>query len=336
MGELVRVSDLTVAFHTQQGILRAVDQVSLTIAEGEVFAVVGESGCGKSTLAFGLLNMIPEPGYIESGSIVYSGRDIVKYSEKEMRNIRGREIAMVFQASMNSFNPVLRFRNQVNHIFEAHPGVWPNVSEGMDYFRHLLELVRLRPDSVLTAYPHELSGGMKQRMAIATSLLMKPKLLLLDEPTTALDVLNQRLVLEILRNLHDELNLTIVFVTHDLGVVADIADRVCVMYGGKVAEIGSLEQVFYNRVRHPYVTALLEAAPSPFDRDMRAKAIPGSVPNLVDLLPGCRFASRCPLVEPKCRSEEPVLRRYTDNHEISCHVMDRELSVFVSGGNEWE
>ena len=321
---LVEAKNVTIAFRTPQGILRAVDKVTLEIQEGEVFSLVGESGCGKSTLAFAMLNMIPEPGYVESGEIVFNDENILKVSRERMRRLRGQDIAMVFQASMNSFNPVLKFQRQIDHIFEAHPDVWSTRSEGQAYMVEMLRLVRLQPEFVLKAFPHELSGGMKQRMAIAISLLLKPRLLVLDEPTTALDVLNQRLVLDILRDLHRELNLTVLFVTHDLGVVADIADRVGVMYAGKMAEIGTTDHIFYSAHRHPYVTALLQAAPSPFHLQAKPKSIPGTVPNLIGAPVGCRFASRCSIAEARCRDVEPELVQFPAGHSISCHVVNRD------------
>lgn len=320
------IRNLTVGFPTPKGLLKAVDDVNLSITQGEVLALVGESGCGKSTLAFALMDMVPEPGFIVSGEVILNGQNFLEFSSETKRQMRGKDIAMVFQASMNSFNPVLQFYKQVEHIFAAHPEVWPNHAEGIRYFRNLLKLVRLDPDFVLSAYPHELSGGMKQRMAIAVSLLMKPKLLLLDEPTTALDVLNQRLVLDILRQLHKELNVTVVFVTHDLGVVADIADRVGVMYAGRLVDFGTIDQVFYDERRHPYVSALLRAAPSPFGSEVRPSSIPGTVPDLLELPPGCRFASRCPLVREVCHGSEPSLEVGGDGHMVSCHVMSTAIS----------
>lgn len=326
MGTLVDIRNATIAFRTPRGVLRAVDNVSLQVREGEVFSLVGESGCGKSTLAFALQNLIPAPGYFESGEIVFSGEDICKFKEERLRRLRGKDIAMVFQASMNSFNPVLRFQRQIDHVLEAHLDVWTDRAEAQSYMKELMKLVRL-PDGVLRAYPHELSGGMKQRMAIAVSLLLKPRLLVLDEPTTALDVLNQRLVLDILRNLHRELNLTVVFVTHDLGVVADIADRVGVMYAGKLVDVGELDQIFYDQRRHPYVSALLGAAPSPFQVGERPRSIPGTVPDLTRPIAGCRFAPRCPVAQAICREVEPVLEGDSSGHEVSCHMMGLQSAV---------
>ncbi|MCL6442412.1 MAG: ABC transporter ATP-binding protein [Alicyclobacillus sp.] len=327
MSVCIEARNVTVAFPTPRGIVRAVDNVSVTINEGDVFALVGESGCGKSTLAFAIMNLVPQPGYVESGEIHFNGKNLLRLQAEELRRIRGQDVAMVFQASMNSFNPVLRIRQQIDHILEAHPDVWPSRADGVSYFKQLLQMVRLQPDVVLNAFPHELSGGMKQRMAIAVSLLLKPKLLLLDEPTTALDVLNQRLVLDILRDLHAQLNITVLFVTHDLGVVAEVADKVGVMYAGKMVDIGTVDEVFYDEYRHPYVTALINAAPSPFRLDTKPTAIAGSVPNLIDLPAGCRFASRCPVKQPICLQEEPQLVKNASGHAVSCHVITSMSAV---------
>lgn len=323
MASLLEVENLTVAFRTRGGLLRAVERVNMTVNEGDVFAIVGESGCGKSTLAYSLLRLIPDPGFIETGRIQFDGIDLAKISESQLRQIRAQQVSMVFQASMNSFNPVLTIRRQLSHVLEAHPKVWVDKRAGLSYMEELLNLVHLEPRRVLDSYPHQLSGGMKQRVAIAMGLVLRPKLLILDEPTTALDVLNQRLVLDILKKLHEQLQLTVIFVTHDLAIVADVANRVGVMYAGRMAEIGTLDQVFYSPMRHPYVQGLLRAAPSAFST-VRAQSIPGAVPNLLQLHPGCRFAPRCPLVEPSCREREPEIEEVEENHWIRCDIIRQE------------
>lgn len=322
MDSVIQLSNVSIAFRTRRGILRAVDRVSLDVRRGDIFALVGESGCGKSTLAFSLMNLVPEPGYVEGGSILIEGTDILGLNDRGMRAFRAQRVSMVFQASMNSFNPVLRFHKQIEHILEAHPRSWASHKLAFDYLDEMLMMVHLDPKRVLRSYPHELSGGMKQRMALAISLLLKPSILVLDEPTTALDVLNQRLVLNILRHLHARLGLTVIFVTHDLGVVAEVASRVGVMYAGRLVDVGTLDHVFYDKRRHPYVTALLNAAPSPFDTSVRPRSIPGSVPDLLEPLVGCRFAPRCPLVQEVCRHSEPELIEDAAGHLVSCHPMN--------------
>lgn len=317
---LLHIEALTVGFRTRRGMLRAVEDVSLEIFEGDVVGLVGESGCGKSTLAMAMLGLVPEPGHIESGHIWFGSLDLGHARSSDWRHVRAEKISMVFQASMNSFNPVLPIRTQVDHILEAHPGVWPTVQAGHARMAELLELVHLDPRRVLDAFPHQLSGGMKQRVAIAMSLLLNPGILVLDEPTTALDVINQRLVLDILKDLHRRLKLTVVFVTHDLAIVADLATKIGVMYAGQLVEYGSVEQVFYATRRHPYVLGLIHAAPSAFARE-RPQAIPGSVPDLVTLGEGCRFVDRCPMREASCETGSPALVLEAEGHWIRCPIV---------------
>ncbi len=329
MSLLLQIQGLTVAFRTRRGILRAVDDVDLEVNDGDVLGLVGESGCGKSTLAFALLGLVPEPGTVEGGRIEFQGRDLARLSEADWRRVRAEQISMVFQASMNSFNPVITIAAQVRHVLSAHPGVWRDEQAGWAHMEELLRLVRLDPRSVLAAYPHQLSGGMKQRVSIALSLLLKPQLLVLDEPTTALDVLNQRLVLEIIKRLHAELQITVIFVTHDLAIIAEIANRIGVMYAGQMVESGSLDQVFYAPHRHPYVLGLIRAAPSAFS-DQRAEPIAGSVPDLTALPLGCRFADRCPMATDGCRAEEPAVVQEASDHWVRCPV------VFERGDLRWQ
>ena len=313
----VSVENLSVEFPTARGIVRAVERVDVEVRDGEILALVGESGCGKSTLAFALMRLIPPPGRIAGGRMVVNGTEITKLSGRDLRRFRAEQIAMVFQASMDSFNPVVTFLQQLNHVLESHPDVWPSVREAYAYFRELLALVHL-PAEVLRAYPHELSGGMKQRMAIAFALALKPQVLVLDEPTTALDVVSQHLVLEILRDLHRKQEVTIVFVTHDLSIVAEIATHVAVMYAGTLVEWGDVDSVFYAAERHPYVSGLLASVPSVTKSRSEVKGIPGTVPDLLDEQPGCRFANRCPIVVPHCRVEEPPMRQAGPQLRIRC------------------
>jgi oligopeptide/dipeptide ABC transporter ATP-binding protein len=313
---LLEVEELTVSF----GGVCAVDNVSLSIDRGDVYAIVGESGCGKSTLAYSLLNLVPPPGRISGGMVRFEGRALTRLSDSELRRIRGRHISIVFQAAMSGFNPVLTIGRQVRHLLEAHDGTFESGDEGMEYFSRLLRLVRLDPERVLNTYESRLSGGMKQRVAIAFALVLRPEVLVLDEPTTALDVLSQRLVIDIIRDLHDELGTTVVFVTHDLSVVAELADRLAVMYAGRLVEVGSVEQVFFDRRRHPYVEALLSAVPSIIADSSQVRAIPGQVPDLAALPPGCRFEPRCMKAIGRCSIDEPVLIMDESRHAIACHV----------------
>jgi peptide/nickel transport system ATP-binding protein len=317
----LEVQDLTVSF----GKVRAVEGVSLSIEPGKVYGLVGESGCGKSTLAYSLLGLVPPPGRIASGAVRFRGNDLARMSYKELRRLRAVHIAVVFQAAMSAFNPVITIGAQVEHILDAHPDVYPTREEGRQHFEELLRLVRLRPEQVWSAFESRLSGGMKQRVAIAIALLLRPEVLVLDEPTTALDVLSQRLVIDIIRDLHERLNTTVIFVTHDLAVVAELADRVAVMYAGRLVESGSVDEIFFDDRRHPYVKALISAMPSVVADPSSLRSIPGQVPDLSDLPPGCRFAPRCGLVQPICREVEPKLLVNAVGHAVSCHVVNEGL-----------
>jgi peptide/nickel transport system ATP-binding protein len=317
---LLEVQDLTVSF----GQVHAVQDVSLSIDQGKVYGLVGESGCGKSTLAYSLLGLVSPPGRITSGAIRFRGQDLAQMSYSELRRLRAEHIAVVFQAAMSAFNPVITIGAQVEYLLDAHPDVHSSRQEGRKYFEELLRLVRLRPEQVWRTYESRLSGGMKQRIAIASALLLKPEVLVLDEPTTALDVLSQRLVIDIVRDLHDTLGTTVVFVTHDLAVVAELAERVAVMYAGRLVESGTVEEVFFDERRHPYVKALISAMPSVAADPSSLRSIPGQVPDLNALPPGCRFAPRCGLAQEVCRQVEPELRVNAAGHAVSCHVVNNE------------
>jgi len=327
---LLEVRDLTVAFGDGNRAIRAVEGVSLTVQAGEIHALVGESGCGKSTLAYALLDVIPPPGRVIHGDVRFRGRSYGQMGKTELRTLRAAGVAMVFQAAMNSFNPVVTIGHQVEHTLEAHPRVFPSVAAGRAYFEELLQRLRLPPERIWNAFESQLSGGMKQRAAIALALLLKPAVLVLDEPTTALDVLNQRLVIDILKELHASLGVTIVFVTHDLAVVAELAQSVAVMYAGRMVEAGRVDDIFGRGRRHPYVAALLEAIPSLLDDGLQVHPIPGQVPDLAHLPTGCRFAPRCPLARQICREVEPIGQSDAWGHEVACHVVNEEL--LPSGG----
>jgi peptide/nickel transport system ATP-binding protein len=324
---LLEVRDLTVSF----GNVRAVEGVSLTIDPGQVYGLVGESGCGKSTLAYSLLGLVPPPGRIAAGAVRFRGRDLALMNYRELRRLRAQHISVVFQAAMSGFNPVISIGAQVEHILEAHPDVYPSHQEGRQYFEELLKLVRLRPEQVWRTYESRLSGGMKQRIAIAFALLLKPEVLVLDEPTTALDVLSQRLVIDIIRDLHGTLGTTVVFVTHDLAVVAELAERVAVMYAGRLVESGTVEEIFFDERRHPYVQALISAMPSVAADPSTLRSIPGQVPDLNALPPGCRFAPRCALAQPVCREVEPELLASGSGHAVACHVVNSGLGGVAAG-----
>jgi peptide/nickel transport system ATP-binding protein len=327
---LLEITDLTVAF----GPVHAVEGVSLNIEQGKVYGLVGESGCGKSTLAYSLLGMVQAPGRVAGGAVRFRGKDLTRMSYRELRRLRAQHIAVVFQAAMSGFNPVISISDQVEHVLEAHPDVYPDRAEGRQRFAELLQLVRLRPEQVLRAYESRLSGGMKQRVAIAIALLLRPEVLVLDEPTTALDVLSQRQVIDIVRDLHERLGTTVVFVTHDLAVVAELADRVAVMYAGRLVESGTAEEIFYGERRHPYVKALISAMPSLVADPGTLRSIPGQVPDLTALPRGCRFAPRCAFAEPICHQTEPELLGGAGGHAVSCHVVNRVVNRVVNEGDQ--
>ena len=292
---IMELRNVTVDFMLSSRTLRAVDDVSLDVHRGEILGVVGESGSGKSTLASAMLNVVSAPGTISHGQVLYKGVDTLTMSDAELREYRWRDVAMVFQAAQNSLNPVARIRETFLDTATAHDN---NLSQKqvLDKARDLLRYVRLEPDQVLEAYPHQLSGGMKQRTIMALSLLLDPEILILDEPTTALDVITQAYVMNIMRKAHQDLGITMIFLTHDVSIMARIADRIAVMYAGQVVELGTVDDIFY-RPFHAYTRGLINAAPSLTDDVTLRRAIRGSPPDLTNLSDGCRFAPRCGIFE---------------------------------------
>jgi len=319
---LLRVRDLVTSFRTEHGAVRAVDGVSFDIGPGQTVGVVGESGCGKSVTALSLLRLIPSPpGTIESGSIELRGMDLLRLTEREMRDVRGNEISMVFQEPMTSLNPVYTVGAQIVEAIRLHQKV--SRSEAYDRTRELLRHVGISsPDTNVDAYPHQLSGGMRQRVMIAMALACRPALLIADEPTTALDVTIQAQILELIHQLQGELGMSILLITHDLGVIAEYTEHVIVMYAGRVVESGPVGQVL-GHPRHPYTHGLMASVPrlrartgaqaepgtsaSPRGKLARLPTIEGMVPDLRYLPSGCRFADRCKLVVDACREKEPEL-----------------------------
>ena len=312
---------VTVAYDVAGREIRAVDGVSLELRQGEICALVGESGCGKSTLAYALVDLVSPPGRIVSGEVRLRGRSLQTLGRKQLRRVRGAEVGMVFQAALNAFNPVITIGRHVEHVLDAHPEAFASALDGRRYFAELLELVRLRPEQIWTSYAGQLSGGMRQRVALALALVLRPPIVVLDEPTTALDVINQRLVVEVLQDLHERLGLTVLFVTHDLAVVAELADRVAVMYAGRLVESGPVEEIFAHGRRHPYLAALVAAIPSVLEGGLEVRPIPGHVPVSGEQPPGCRFAPRCELARDLCRRLEPRLVRDATGHAVACHAV---------------
>jgi oligopeptide/dipeptide ABC transporter ATP-binding protein len=324
MAALLQVENLRTQFQTAAGTVRAVDGITYSVNEGETVAIVGESGCGKSVSALSVMRLVSEPaGRIESGRILYKGRDLLALSGEEMRDIRGREIAMVFQEPMTSLNPVLTIGRQLTEGPEIHLGM--TRAEARARAVELLGLVGISdPERRLAQYPHHFSGGMRQRLMIAMALACKPSLILADEPTTALDVTIQAQILELMRSLSRRLGVAMVIITHNLGVVARYADRVNVMYAGRIIEKASAAQI-YADPRHPYTLGLLRSVPR-LDEPRRARLVPieGQPPDLARLPPGCAFAPRCVYRTARCEAEAPSLAATgAAGHQVACWESER-------------
>ena len=319
MGTLLEVRDLRTEFNTEGGIVKAVDGISYDIQEGETLGLVGESGCGKSVSALSLLRLIPDPpGKIVGGEVIFDGLDLLTLSERQMRGIRGNKIAMIFQEPMTSLNPVLTIGRQLTETVEIHMGLNPEAAVRRAV--ELLEMVGI-PDakSRLSAYPHQFSGGMRQRVMIAIALSCNPRLLLADEATTALDVTIQAQILELIKKLSSELGTAVIIITHNLGVVARYADRVNVMYAGKIIERGTADEI-YETPKHPYTRGLLGSVPRlDVDRADRLASIEGMPPDLDRLPPGCSFQPRCRYAVEQCLAESPTLTSNDgEQHEYAC------------------
>ena len=314
---LLAVDDLVTTFSTEEGLVTPVDGVSFTVERGETVGVVGESGCGKSVTSLSILRLVPSPpGRIAQGRILFEGQDLLTLSEREMRAIRGRDIAMIFQEPMTSLNPVFTCGDQILEALRRHQKV--SAAEARNQALELLRLVGIPlPEQRLGAYPHQLSGGMRQRIMIAMALCCHPRLLIADEPTTALDVTIQAQILDLLRHLKRQLSMAVLLITHDLGVVAETAERVVVMYAGKVVEEAPVRTLFHTP-RHPYTEGLLRSIPRLDERRESLPVIEGMVPNLLDLPSGCRFHPRCPRAERRCREEAPALRSLGEGHRVAC------------------
>ena len=317
---LLEVKNLQTRFHIAEGTVHAVNGISFSLKFGETIAVVGESGCGKSVTMMSVLRLIPiPPGEIAAGQAFYLGRDLLQASEAEMEHIRGKEIAMVFQDPMTSLNPVLTIGRQLCEPLQVHLGM--DKQQAHQRAIELLDLVGI-PDAArqLRNYPHQFSGGMRQRVMIAMALACEPSLLIADEPTTALDVTIQAQILELVQHLREKLNMTVIWITHDLGVVAEIAERVIVMYAGFIVEEALVDNL-YEDPRHPYTQALLEALPRiERRRDQRLRSIPGAPPNLLVAPKGCPFVPRCEFVLDRCLEEMPPLVQVGRDHRSACWV----------------
>lgn len=319
MNELLKVENLKTYFFTHEGTVKAVDGISFSINRGETLGLVGESGCGKSVTALSIMRLIPHPpGRIVSGEIYSEGKNLLKYNNKEMRNIRGRKISMIFQEPMTSLDPVFTIGHEIMEAVRLHSSV--NKKDAKDKTIETLRVVGM-PDAEkrIHNYPHELSGGMRQRAMIAMALCCNPALLIADEPTTALDVTIQAQILRLINELKDEFGASVLLITHDLGVVAEMCDNVAVMYAGHIVEHTDVDTIFSNPL-HPYTKGLNKSIPK-LDVDMeRLETIKGLVPNLIDLPSGCPFHPRCSYCSDKCMKEMPELKEVEDNHLVKCHL----------------
>ena len=314
---LLEVRDLRTYFHTEEGVARAVDGVSFAVGRGQTLGLVGESGCGKSVSAFSIMRLVPDPpGRIEAGQVLFKGRDLLALDEEEMRRVRGDDIAMIFQEPMTSLNPVLTCGFQIAEAVVLHQQV--PMKEARVRAVEMLHLVGIpAPEQRIDEYPHQLSGGMRQRVMIAMALSCNPDVLIADEPTTALDVTIQAQILALLESLQESLQMAIVMITHDLGVIAETADQVAVMYAGQIVEHAETQALF-ARPRHPYTRGLLRSIPRLDDEQERLDIIPGVVPDARSFPQGCRFAPRCPLADAHCRAETPPLEEIEAGHWASC------------------
>jgi|SRR4029077_2409503 oligopeptide/dipeptide ABC transporter ATP-binding protein len=319
MADLLQVQNLQTSFFTPEGEVRAVDGVSFEIGEGKTLGLVGESGCGKSVTSLSIMRLISSPpGEIVGGEIYYRGRDLLKLNKEEMRKIRGNEISMIFQEPMTSLNPVFTIGNQIGEAIRLHQGLGKKETRAKTI--EMLRLVKIAdPESRVDSYPHQLSGGMRQRVMIAMALSCNPNLLVADEPTTALDVTIQAQILELIKELQQRMGMALLLITHDLGVVAERADEVAIMYAGKIVERASAQAIF-ARPLHPYTVGLLNSLPGTGGKKKkRLDAIPGVVPSPLDLPSGCRFRDRCPKAAGICAEAEPLLAEKEQGHPVACY-----------------
>jgi peptide/nickel transport system ATP-binding protein len=321
---ILEVRDLTIHYFVDKSVVKAVNGISFELEQGESLGLVGETGAGKTTTALGIMRLVPNPpGRIVSGSILYKGEDLTKKSEEDMRRIRGHEISMIFQDPMTALNPVLTVGDQIAEVVSLHQNV--TKKEALRKAMEMMEMVGIEGERC-NEYPHQFSGGMKQRVVIAIALACTPKLLIADEPTTALDVTIQAQVIDMINNLKKELNTAVLMITHDLGIVAESCDHVAIMYAGEIIEYGDLDSIFF-RTAHPYTVGLLGSLPR-LDVDVdRLTPIDGLMPDPMELPDGCSFCERCPKRMAKCEKQHPSLVEIEKGHFVSCHLYNADKEV---------
>ncbi|MGE3800052.1 MAG: ABC transporter ATP-binding protein [Candidatus Kapaibacterium sp.] len=322
MAKLLEVNNLRTYFHTDDGTARSVDGVSFTVDRGETLGIVGESGCGKSVTALSIMGLIPDPpGKIEGGEILFDGKNLLEFSDDEMRHVRGNDVSMIFQEPMTSLNPVFTIGRQIDEAVILHQKV--SKQEAKQRSIDMLHLVGIpAPEQRYGEYPHQLSGGMRQRVMIAMALSCNPKLLIADEPTTALDVTVQAQILELMTKLQDEMGMGMMMITHDLGVIAEICDRVAVMYAAKIVEYADVDSIFY-KPRHPYTIGLLSSIPRLGEEVERLATIEGTVPAPTNWPKGCHFCTRCQWADDLCWNDEPQLVEIETGHQVACWHIDK-------------
>ncbi len=323
---VLEVKHLKAYFFVEMGAVRAVDDVSFNLERGETLGLAGESGCGKSTTAYALLNLLPYPGKIVEGQILLDGDDLTRKTPDEMRRIRWDEISMVFQGAMNALNPVLRVGDQIVEALMLHEDI--TTEDAYKKMEDILEVVGVDPTRAAN-YPHEFSGGMKQRVMIAMALVTEPKVLIADEPTTALDVTVEAQVLKLLKSLQNKFQLSVILITHDLATIAEACDRVAIMYAGQIVEFADVVKIFKERL-HPYTEGLIRSVPSLLGSEYLVH-IPGAPPGLIFPPTGCRFHPRCPIASEICVQQEPEFRELEEKHFVACHHADQ-----LWGKNVWK
>jgi len=318
MSNLLEINNLCVDYVSPNGVARAVNNVNLTIAPGETLGIAGESGCGKSTLAFAISRLHKAPALISEGSIIYDGKDVLKMNDKELRDFRWNDVSVVFQSAMNSLNPVITIGEQLTDVILAHRKI--PYQQAHDRAVELLDVVGIHGDR-MKSFPHQLSGGMRQRVMIAVALALEPKLIIMDEPTTALDVVVEREILNELYDLKEKFGFSILFISHDLSLMGEIADRIGVMYAGNLIELGEAKKVFGNP-DHPYTKGLISSFPTIFGPKERLYGIPGNAVNLLNIPQGCNFQERCTECHEACKQRDPQLVHTLPNHQVACHLVE--------------